>query len=416
MKNYMNDITSLVRKIYNLKTFNSFHHRNFPLLFLTTISMSVGNFMLMVALGWLILEMTDSPMSLGMIWAVRSSPYMLFGLVAGAVADRVSRKLILITGFIIMMVCSLLMGILITTELLQLWHALLITFLMGIVMTFDTAARASFVIDIVGQEDAMSALSMNAVAMRIMGVVGGGIAGIVIEVYGLDWPFYIMVISYLIGTILLSLIRGVVRVGNPELQSVRENFIEGIKILGKNRIILILAIMAVVCEIFGFSFFVVLPIFARDILNTGAFGLGMLNSVNSVGGLVGVLILASLGNYKYKGRLILGIFLLFGIFLILFGQSPWYWSSLVLMGVVGMMAAGFDAMQHTMLQLNVEEEQRGRAMGIWMLSIGAMPLGSLMIGAVANVIGAQMAVTINGAVLIGLFLIVVAFVPRLRNA
>ena len=107
---------------------------------------------------------------------------------------------------------------------------------------------------------------------------------------------------------------------------------------------------------------------------------------------------------------------MFGLALVLFGQSPWYTTSLVLAGVIGAMAGAFDAVQHTMLQLNVTEEQRGRAMGIWHMSVGFGPVGSLLIGAVASAIGAQLAVTINGAAIAVVFVLLVLFVPRLRQA
>ena len=161
---------------------------------------------------------------------------------------------------------------------------------------------------------------------------------------------------------------------------------------------------------------VVLPVFARDILKTGAAGLGVLTAAQSVGGLLGTLALASLGNYRRKGWLLLNIFMFYGVFLVLFSLSPWYQVSLLLIGMVGAMAATFDAMQQTMLQLNVAEEQRGRAMGIWQLSIGFGPVGFLAVGAVAAVIGAQLALSINGIAILAIFFALVVLAPRMRKA
>ena len=170
-----------------------------------------------------------------------------------------------------------------------------------------------------------------------------------------------------------------------------------------------------VCEILGFSYMVILPVFARDVLQVGALGLGTFSTATSVGGLLAGLALASLGNYKHKGRLMLGIFLSFGVFLILFSQSPWYPVSLVLIMMVGAMAAGMDAMGHTILLLNVAEEQRGRAMGVWMTAIGFGPIGSITIGAVASVLGAPLAVTINGSLMLVAFFVLLFLTPRLRR-
>jgi len=372
--------------------------------------------MMMVALGWLVLEMTDSPLSLGLVFAMRSAPHLLFGMLAGAVADRFDRKSVILLALLALMVMAAVMGVLIGTGTIRLWHVLLFSFVLGTLTTFLMTARQAFVVDIVGREQAMPAISLQAVAMRVMGVFGGGVAGLVIDRSGVHWPFYAAAIGGVVGAGLLFLIRGVRREVSASPKSVRGNLTEGLGILRRNRLVVILVVMAVVCEILGFSYHAMMPVFARDILGIGATGLGTLSAVQSVGGLLSVLALANLGNYRHKGRLLLGIFLLFGVALILFGQSPWYTTSLVLAGTIGAMAGAFDAVQHTMLQLNVTEEQRGRAMGIWHMSVGFGPVGSVLIGAVTSLIGAQLAVTINGAAIVVFFVLLVLFVPRLRRA
>ncbi len=411
----MKDPASMISKIASLQILRVFRHRNFLLVFLTTVTFSLGHFMMMVTLGWLVLEMTDSPLSLGMVWAARSSPFLIFGIVAGAIADKVDRRRFLIWTFIMLAAFSFLMGVLISKAWIQMWHILFLTFIMGSIMTFNMTTHQAFVVDIVGPEDAMSALSMNAVAMRITGIFGGVAAGWVIEVLNVGWSFYIMFISYLVGIIILLFIRGTAIKVDSEQQSIQGNFVEGLQIIRTNQIVLTLMIMAIICEILGFSYQVVLPIFARDILKVGAIGLGMLYTAQSVGALLGVLFLASLGNYKHKGKLILGIFLSFGIALVLFSQSPWYLVSLLLVSIVGVVSAAFDAMQHTLLQLNVADEQRGRAMGLWMLSIGFLPVGSMAIGAIAALIGVQLVLSINGIAIIVISVILAVFVPRLRK-
>jgi len=174
-------------------------------------------------------------------------------------------------------------------------------------------------------------------------------------------------------------------------------------------------VMAAACEMFGFSYSVLLPVFARDILDVGAVGLGMFSAVRSVGGLIAGLTLASLGDYKYKGRIILGLFFTFGVSLILFANSSAYPLSLFFIGIVGITAAGHDAMQHILLQLNVTEDQRGRAMGIWQLSIGFGLLGSVTLGAIAEALGAPLAQSIFGTVMVIIFVILVLTVPKLRE-
>ncbi|MFC2034221.1 MFS transporter [Chloroflexota bacterium] len=411
----MSKLADIISKFINLQTFDAFHHRNFCLLFLTSITSSVGMYMQMVAMGWLVLELTDSPLSLGLVWAIRQAPSLFLGILAGAVSDKIDRRRLMIISFFAQGVGALIIGILISTDTIELWHILFITFIIGLISIFGWTSSQALAVDIVGSKGAMNAISVNAVGMRVIGIFGGAAAGFVIELLGIDWCFYIMVISFLVGIMLILQIRGVERRASTQEQSVWIYFIDGLKLIGKNQVVLILMVMTLICEIFGFSYQVVLPVFARDVLKVGAIGLGMFSTAQSVGGLLGGLTLASLGNYKYKGRLILGIFLSFGIFLILFSQSPWYLVSLFFLAMLGFTSSAMDAMGQTMLQLNVSDEQRGRAMGIWEMSIGFGPIGSLTVGAIASLLGAPLAVTFNGTALIVVFIILLLFVPRIRR-
>jgi len=248
-----------------------------------------------------------------------------------------------------------------------------------------------------------------------MGVFGGLLAGVTIQYLGVYWCFYFMSISYLMGVLALICIRGIKINMDSISRSLWHHFAEVLKIIRNNRVVSTLSIMAIICEIFGFSFLALLPIFARDVLKVGPLGLGWLTTSQSAGALIGALFLASLGNYSHKGRLINVIFLFFGIFLILFSHSSSYLGSLFLMVVIGALASSFDAMQHTILQLNVLMEQRGRAMGIWMLSIGFGPLGFILTGSMSVYFGAQLTITINGVFIILAFFILLITVPNLSR-
>jgi len=261
----------------------------------------------------------------------------------------------------------------------------------------------------------MSGISLNAVGMRGVGIIGGAAAGIIIDLFGMEWPFFVLAAANILAIGIITLIRGIEERTVAKKQTLWSNLVEGIQIVRKNRVVLALMVMAATCEMFGFSYSVLLPVFARDILGVGAVGLGMFSAVRSVGGLVAGLTLASLGDYKYKGRIILGLFLSFGVSLILFANSSSYPLSLFFIGIVGITAAGHDTMQHILLQLNVTEEQRGRAIGIWQLSIGFGVLGSVTLGAMAEALGAPLAQSIFGTVMVIIFVIQVLTVPKLRK-
>jgi len=410
-----NKVADLFSSIAKIRIFQPFSSRNFGLLFLTTITVSLGDIMMMVASGWLVLELTDSPLSLGLVWATRSAPNLIWGMLAGAVADRVDRRKLQIVALALYSACGFLLGYLVLRGWIQLWHVLLITFVWGSIRAFEGPARQAFIVDIVGRDGAMSGISLNAVGLRGIGIIGGAAAGIIIHLFGMEWPFFVITAANLLAIGITSYIRGIEARTVAKKQSLWSDLVEGIQIVLKNRVVLALMVMAATCEMFGFSYSVLLPVFARDILGVGAVGLGMFSTVRSVGGLVAGLALASLGDYRYKGRVLLGLFLVFGVSLMLFANSSLYPLSLFFIGIVGITAAGHDAMQHILLQLNVTEEQRGRAMGIWQLSIGFGVLGSVVLGAIAEAFGAPLAQSIFGAVMVIIFVILVLAVPKLRK-
>lgn len=414
-KNMANKLANLYSSITKTRIFQPFQSRNFGLLFLATITVSLGNFMMMVASGWLVLELTDSPLSLGLVWATRSAPNLVWGMLAGAVADRVDRKKLQITALALYSICGFLLGYLVVQGRVQLWHVLVITFVWGSIRAFDGPARQAFIVDIVGREDTMRGISLNAVGMRGIGIVGGAAAGIIIDLFGMEWPFFVLTVANIVAIGITANIQGTEERTFTNKQSLWSNLVEGIQIVLNNRVVLALMLMAATCEMFGFSYAVLLPVFARDILGVGAVGLGMFSAVRSVGGLVAGLTLAALGDYKYKGRILLGLFLAFGVSLILFANSSVYPLSLFFIGIVGISAAGHDAMQHILLQLNVTEDQRGRAMGIWQLSIGFGVLGSVALGAIAEALGAPLAQSIYGVIMVIIFVILVLSVPKLRK-
>ncbi len=392
-----------------------FRSKGFSLMFLTTISASLGDILMDVSSGWLVLDLTNSPMSLGLFFAVRTSPNLLFGMVGGAVTDKMDRRRLLATCYGLYSVMGLAIGYLIMIGTVQLWHALALIFIRGVVRAFEGPARQSFIVDIVGRENAMSGISVNAVGMRGIGIVAGALAGVLIELFGKEWPFFVLSAIFLLSIGLISLVKGVKHTRKAQQQSVWRNLVEGVQIVRENRVVLALMVMAATCEMFGFSFAVLVPVFARDVLEVGAVGMGMINAVRSGGGLLAGLALASLGDFRHKGKLILSVYLGFGVGLILYANSPIYALALIFIGLVGISAAGHDAMSQILLQLNVEEDQRGRAMGIWQLSIGFGVIGSMTLGTLAEMYGAPFAQSVFG----GIMVVIVAFlyfaVPRLKE-
>jgi len=170
---------------------NPFRNRSFSLIFLTTVFVSLGDMLMDVSSGWLVLDLTNSPFSMGLFWAIRSSPNLLFGMLAGAIADKMDRKKLLIACYSLYTVCGFIFGFLIISGQIQLYHALTLIFIRGTIRAFESPARQSFIVDIVGRSNAMNGISLNAVGMRGIGIFGGALAGLIIELFGKEWPFFV---------------------------------------------------------------------------------------------------------------------------------------------------------------------------------------------------------------------------------
>ena len=395
--------------------FQPFQNKRFSLMFLTTVSASFADFLMDVSSGWLVLDLTDSPLSLGLFYAVRSSPNLLFGMVGGAVTDKMDRRRLLMGCYALYSLIGAGIGYLIMSGQVVLWHALVLIFIRGVIRTFEGPARQSFIVDIVGRENAMNGISVNAVGMRGIGIVSGAVAGVLIDRMGQEWPFFTLSIVFMVSIGIISLIQGVESNRKAQQMSIWRNIVEGFQIVRENRVILTLMVMAATCEMFGFSFAVLVPVFARDVLEVGAVGMGMINAFRSGGGLIAGLALSSLGDFKHKGKLTMIVYLLFGVGLVLYANSPTYMMTLVFIGIVGISAAAHDAMSQILLQLNVDEDQRGRAMGIWQLSIGFGVIGTYSLGVLAENFGAPVAQSVFGGIMVLVFVLIYFFMPKMRE-
>lgn len=162
-----------------------------------------------VSSGWLVLDLTGSPLSLGLFWAVRSSPNLLFGMIGGATADKIDRRKLLIACYSLYALCGFLFGFLIISGRIQLYHALALIFIRGIIRTFENPSRQSFIVDIVGRGNAMNGISLNAVGMRGIGIFGGAMAGLIIELCGKEWPFFVLSGVFIVAILLVGFIKGV---------------------------------------------------------------------------------------------------------------------------------------------------------------------------------------------------------------
>jgi MFS family permease len=387
---------------------SSLQFRDFRYLWASTFFQSIGMGMEQLALGWLVLEMTDSPLMVGIAAAGRMAPFFFLGILSGAIADRVDRRLFIwFTTFGVGLVSGLmalvvLIGIVEPVNTGQAWPvAMVIVFTVasGSIQAFMMTLKQAYIYDLVGSRHALNGLSLNSISQRFGGIAGALMSGILIAVLGIGVQYLVVTLTFALSVLFLLPIKDVGRAAPTQRDPVIKNLIGYVQVLRENRTLRFLMILTSLTEVFGFTHQSLLPVIARDVVGVDSVGLGYMRAVQQAGGVFGLLALARLGNFARKGLL---TFLIAGGFGL--GQIALSWSTnlyvfLVILACINACAMSVDTLYKTLMQANVTNEQRGRAMGSWVLSIGTAPIGHIGVGALADAFGAQKALLVNGAVL-----------------
>ena len=393
----------------------SFQFRDFRLLWGSTLLQSLGMGMEHVALGWLVLELTDSPFMVGLASAARMAPFFFLGILSGAVADRVDRRVFLRFLASGAAVIAVLMAALLVTDVARVWHVMALAVAMGCIWAFTMTLRQAYTYDVVGPEYALNGLALNSLSQRVGGVAGALMAGAIIATLGVGAQYLAVSASYLAGGLVLLAVRGVGRAAATEHQPVLRSVVGYVQLIKGNHTLMILMLLAAATEVFGFTHQSLLPVFARDELHVGAVGLGVMSAVRQGGGILGLLLLASLGDFRRKGQVMFAAAVAFGLGLMVFSVATNIFVFVLVLALVNASASVADTLYKTLMQRNVPNEQRGRAMGSWVLSIGTAPAGHIGIGAVAGTLGAPAALLINGGILTFIGVTTALGLPRIRR-
>jgi len=361
-------------------------------------------------------RLTNSAFLLGLVGFLSSIPLFLFSLFGGVAADRMNKKKILLFTQNAFMLLAFLLALLTQMKLITPSQIMLIALLNGIVMAFDAPARQAIVADLVGKEHLLNAIALNSAAFNSARLIGPALAGILIAVIGMSGCFYINGISFLavIIALLLININNGPRRGNGNF--LIKDLSDGLRFIKDNRTILILICMVGITSLFGISYVILMPVFAKDVLNVGAKGLGLLMSAIGFGALIAALVLARLGDFKYKGKLLISSSIIFSISLMLFSLTKIYLLSLITLIFIGWASVTATGLINTLLQTLVPDEFRGRAMSAFMLTFaGFMPFGNLLAGMLAHILGVSLTVLIGGIICAVFFIIINLLYPEIRN-
>ena len=403
------------RSIYSQAWASSFRFRDFRLFWASTFFYSLGTGMEHVAVGWLVFDITGSAFIVGVAAAARMAPLFFLGILSGAMADWLERRLFLLfSALSAVAVAGIMAGVLLTGEP-PIWAVVVLVAAGGCMLAFTLTTRNAYTYDIVGPEHALNGLSLNQMAMQAGGIGGAIISGALIELVGPGWQYLAVGASYLGSASVLLVIGRSPRTAQPLREPVFQNLVGYARFLRENRLIFILMCLTSITEVLGFTHMTLLPVFAKEVLHVGPAGLGYLTAVRQAGGLLGLALLANLRDYRRKGLLMFIIATGFGVGLMAFSVSAALVYFIIILAAVNACAMAVDTLYKTLMQSNVPDEQRGRAMGSWVLSIGVAPVGHLGVGGLATALGAQGALLVNGAVLAGISLAAAIGLPKIRR-
>ena len=362
----------------------------------TSLAMAMG----LLTTGWLVLEVTDSPFWVGVAAGVTGLGQVGFAVFGGVLADRVDRRKALILVQLLTGLLALALGLLIVMDRIALWAILFILFFRGATMAAALPLNNSLIYDTVGRRLILNAMAARLTAMNLTRILGGVLAGVLISTVGTGGTFLFIAGVIFVSPIPLFFMRGAYRTTGPT-ESIWRTAQGGVRYALGNRPLRSLLFMSLLMEMFGFSYHIMLPVIARDVLEVGASGLGFLSAAGGIGAMVGTLSVASLGDFRAKGLLLVLTGGGAGLFLLLFGLSPWFSASLVLAALVGTTLMAYDSFMAALLALASSDAMRGRVMGLYGFTFGFTPLGGFVAGVVASIVSAPFAVGLGGVIILG---------------
>jgi len=397
-------------------TFRALRHRNYRLFFWGQLVSLIGTWMQQTAMMWFVYDRTNSKLLLGVVAAVGSAPMVFSSVWGGSLADLYPKRSILVLTQSAQMLCAFLLAAGVWLGFATPAFIMVVAAFNGTAMGFDMPARQAFTVEMTSREDLLNAISLNSSIVNGARVVGPSVAGLMIGAVGVAMCFFLNGLSFIAVIAGLLLMRLPPFKRKIEIVSAGEHAWEGIVYSMRHpRVRTILGLFLAV-GVFGWSYAVLMPAFARDVLGRGANGYGVLMSASGTGAFVGALMVATYGHLFTPRKLALGGVWLFSAAMLAFSFTRSFSLALLFLFAAGFGMLLFFSTSNTLLQTIVPDEMRGRVMGVWSLVFGAMiPLGSLEAGAVAHWLGTALALGF-GAIICAVSALVTLYVIRRRQA
>ena len=390
----------------------AFHYRDFRFFWASLFISNIGTWMQMTATNWLLYQLTNSPVQLGLNGLFRAVPAISLGLISGTFADRYDRRLLLLWTQLALGLFTLCLALLDHSGNIQVWQIYTFTFFSSVVGSFDGPARQALFPSLVPRAVLPNAVALNSLLWKGAALLGPTLGGIAIAGMGTAGAFYANAASFLVVVAALLLMRT-----SSKVERRRRDFFgetaEGFSYIVSKPIVLGVMVMEGVSSVFGLNH-AMLTIFASDILRVGADGFGLLQSARGLGAVIGSTFYIGMGQGPHQGRTLFISAMFYGVGLACFGFSQSFVLSLLLLAFVGMTDTIWSAARGTMLQMITPESFRGRVMGVFQLSNrGLHPLGQTQTGLVVPLIGAQPATVLGGLLISAATLLTAWCVPAI---
>ena len=397
-------------------TFAALKYPNYRLWFLGQLASMVGTWMQTTAQGYLVYQLTGSAAYLGYVGFASGVPVWLFTLYGGVISDRISRRKLLLMTQTAMMILAFVLAGLTFTGLVQPWQIIVLSFLLGTANAFDAPARQAFVLELVEREDLANAIALNSTMFNSATFVGPAVAGVTYALFGPAWCFTINGISFLAVIAALALMHLKPWVAPLRTKSATGELVEGLRYVRAHSVIRTLIAVGAVMGLFGMAFATLMPAWAVTVLGGDATTNGLLQSARGLGSLIAALMIASLGRFTFKGRLMSVGTLVFPVFLLIWTLVRWVpLSLLVLVGIGWAMMVVFNLL-NALIQARVDDALRGRVMSVYSLSFfGFMPISALMVGTLADATSEPLAVAATALVCLGFAVWLWLRAPQIRK-
>ncbi len=382
------------------RIFKAFQYRDFRLMWIGACTSSIGTWMQIVAQGWLIYRLSHSAFLLALDQFLGGIPIFLFSLVGGVIADRIERRRILLGSQYVQLCSAALLTILVATGTVHVWEILALSLVSGFAQAFGGPAYQALIPTLVERDDMPNAIALNSIQFNLAVTVGPALGGMVLARFGEKWCFGLNALSFLAPVLALLMIRTRF-LPEKTTDSMLSSFKQGIRFVRKQGSMEALIFLAFCMTALSMPMRTYFPVFVKDIFKRGPETYGQLLSMMGIGSICGSLAIASLGNFRHKGRIAVLMLICLGL-----GISAFAWSKSLAVSYVVVLLVGFSMMAvfatvNSLVQLITTNEMRGRVMSVYNFAFrGGMPMGNLMSGWLVPMFGAPLVLGVNGLLLV----------------